>query len=222
MNVLVVAAHPDDEILGCGATMARHADAGDDVHVLLLGGGIESRGADDAASAALREAAERARTIVGARSLEIADFPDNKMDAVDRLAIAKAVEAAIARVAPRVVYTHFASDMNVDHGRVHDATAVACRPQPGHPVETLLFFEVASSTEWRPAGVSPPFVPNWFVDVDRTLARKLAALEAYASEMRPFPHPRSLRAIEHLARWRGACAGFGAAEAFVAGRHRVG
>lgn len=222
MNVLVVAAHPDDEMLGCGATMARHADAGDDVHILLLGGGIDSRGEDADARAALRAAAERARAIVGARTLEVADFADNKFDTVDRLAIARVVEAAVARHAPRIVYTHFAGDMNVDHGRVHDSTAVACRPQPGHSVETLLFFEVPSSTEWRPPGAAPSFAPNWFVDAGATLARKLAALEAYGSEMRAFPHPRSLQAVEHLARWRGASVGFEAAEAFVVGRHRLG
>src|SRR6185312_10289308 len=96
----------------------------------------------------------------------------------------------IAEHRPRVVYTHWAGDVNVDHRRVHDAMIAACRPQPGHPVEELLFFEVPSSTEWRPPGSAPAFTPDWFVNIEATIQRKLDALAAYASEMRAFPHPR--------------------------------
>ncbi len=220
-TVLVCAAHPDDEILGCGATMARHARAGDAVHAIILGRGVSSRGDDRAASEALEAAARRANAIVGVASLRLFDFPDNRMDTIDRLMIAKCVEEEMARVRPSIVYTHHRSDLNVDHGRVADAAAVAARPLPGASVASLLFFEVASSTEWRPAGVAVPFEPNWFVDVSATLEVKLAALREYAAEMRAFPHPRSLVAVEHLARWRGATIGVAAAEAFVTGRHIV-
>lgn len=220
-TVLVCAAHPDDEILGCGATMARHARAGDEVHAVILGRGIAARGADAAASEALEAAARRANAIVGVTSLRLFDFPDNRMDSVDLLALAKCVEEEFARVRPTIVYTHHRSDLNVDHGLVADAAAIAARPLPGASVRSLLFFEVASSSECRPAGVLPPFEANWFVDVSETLDRKLAALREYASEMRAFPHPRSLEAIEHLARWRGASVGVAAAEAFVNGRHLV-
>jgi N-acetylglucosamine malate deacetylase 1 len=220
-TVLVCAAHPDDEMLGCGATMAKHAAAGDAVHVLIMGGGVASRGDDPAAVANLKRATQRASEIVGAASLEMHDFPDNRMDTVDRLALARVVEAAIARLAPSIVYTHHHGDMNVDHGRVHDAVAVACRSTPQNTVRTLLFFEVPSSTEWRPASSGTTFAPNWFVDVSSTLDVKLRALEAYAAEMRPFPHPRSREAVEHLARWRGATAGVQAAEAFILGRQII-
>ena len=220
-TVLVCAAHPDDEILGCGATMARHVRDGDAVHAVILSRGVASRAADPAAIEALEAAARRANAILGVASLRLFDFPDNRMDSVDRLAIAKCVEDEIARVRPSIVYAHHLSDMNVDHGRVADAAAIAARPVPGSPVDSLLFFEVPSSSEYRPAGVLPPFVPNWFVDVSETLEVKLAALREYATEMRPFPHPRSLEAVEYLARWRGASAGMHAAEAFVVGRHLV-
>jgi N-acetylglucosamine malate deacetylase 1 len=216
--VLVCAAHPDDEILGCGATMARHVAAGDEVHIVILVRDVTSRGAqgDEADS---ERAARRAGEVIGVRSVRCHDFPDNRLDSVDRLTIVKAVEEDIARVRPTIVYTHFGGDMNVDHGRVHDAVAVACRPTPGHSVETLLFFEVPSSTEWRPPGSLPAFAPTWFVDVSATLATKLEALGGpYRNEMRPFPHARSLEAVEHLARWRGASVGVAAAEAFVCGR----
>ena len=115
---------------------------------------------------------------------------------------------------PQVVYVHHAGDVNVDHRRLHEAAVTACRPTPGHSVMRLLSFEVASSTEWQPPGSGSAFQPNWFVDISAQLQRKCEALEAYASEMRPWPHPRSSTAVEHLARWRGAQVGVEAAEAF--------
>lgn len=224
--VLVCAAHPDDEVLGCGATMARHAAAGDEVHVLLFGRGVLSRGASAADAepdlASLDAAARAANNTLGVKSLTILDFPDNMMDTVPLLELAKAAEKAVAAVTPDVVYTHDAGDMNVDHVRVHEAVAIACRPVPGQSVRDLFCFEVPSSTGWRP-GAS--FVPSRFVDVSQTLSAKLAALECYHQEMREWPHARSMPAIEHLARWRGASVGVEAAEAFSVGRnivHKVG
>lgn len=221
-SVLVVAAHPDDEVLGCGASMARHAAQGDRVAILILGQGVYSRGAGTQPQSDLdhlRECARRAADIVGATSLELHDLPDNRMDEIALLDIAKLVEAAVAKHGPQIVYTHFPGDLNVDHGRVSEAVAVACRPYPGNQIESLRYFEVQSSTEWRPPhGGSAPFGPNLFVDVSTTLEKKLAALRAYEKEMRPFPHARSIEAVEHLARWRGASVGLHAAEAFVIAR----
>ena len=140
------------------------------------------------------------------------------MDAINRLEVIKVIEAAIAEHQPERIYTHHAGDVNIDHRCIHDAVVTACRPVPGHPVNTLLFFEVASSTEWQPPGSGPVFGPTWFEDVSQTLDYKLQALEAYRSEMRAWPHSRSMEALEHLARWRGATVGVAAAEAFVLGR----
>ena len=111
--------------------------------------------------------------------------------------------------------------MNIDHRRLHEAVVTACRPTPGHVVKRLLSFEVASSTEWQPPGSGPAFHANWFVDISDQWARKREALAAYSSEMRDWPHARSLDAIEHLARWRGAQVGVEAAEAFSLLRHLV-
>lgn len=220
-SVLVVAAHPDDEVLGCGATTARHAARGDRVAVVILGQGVYSRaGAQGQAELeSLRAAARRAAEITGASSLDLHDFADNRMDEVARLDLAKIVEAAIAKHQPQIVYTHFPGDLNVDHGRVSEAVTVACRPYPGNQIESLRYFEVQSSTEWRPPhSGNSPFGPNLFVDVTATLDKKLQALRAYENEMRPFPHARSIEAVEHLARWRGASVGVPAAEAFVLAR----
>ena len=155
----------------------------------------------------------------GSKFVHFGEFPDNRMDTVALLDVVRPVEYLIERYRPGTVLTHHAGDLNVDHRIVHRAVATACRPQAGHPVRTLLTFEVPSSTEWQPPGSAPAFVPDWFVDISGALAQKLAALEEYASELRAWPHPRSPRAVEHLARWRGATIGAGAAEAFVLGRH---
>jgi len=224
-TVLVIAAHPDDEVLGCGGTMAKHAMSGDVVYSVILAEGMTSRDpsrdrvkhAD--ALTRLGEAARKANEILGVAALELIDFPDNRMDSVDRLDITKKVEACIEKYKPDIVYTHHVGDVNIDHRCIHDAVVTACRPLPGKHVTTVLFFEVASSTEWQPPGSAPSFAPNWFVDVSETLETKLKALEAYEIEMREWPHPRSLRAVSHLAHWRGATIGVEAAEAFVLGRH---
>lgn len=224
-SILVIAAHPDDEVLGCGGTMARHAQAGDEVHVAILAEGITSR--DDQRKrevietelSVLKRASQKANDLLGVKSLVRHDFPDNRMDSLARLDVIKVVEGFIERFQPAVVYTHYSGDVNIDHRRTHEAVVVACRPMPGNQlVRTLLFFEIASSTEWQPPASGSPFMPNWFVDISETLDLKLKSLEAYESEMRAWPHARSLAALEHLARWRGATIGVEAAEAFVLGR----
>jgi LmbE family N-acetylglucosaminyl deacetylase len=223
-SALVVAAHPDDEVIGCGGTIARMAAQGWDVHVLILAEGETSRlpardrtGKRDELSA-LAAAARHAGEILGARSVTLEDWPDNRMDSLELLDVVKRIEREINRVRPQRVLTHHVSDVNVDHRVIHEAIAAACRPLPETSLRELLFFEVASSTEWRPAQSAPLFQPNLFVDISAYWDRKRLALEAYACEMRPFPHPRSVQAIEHLARWRGASAGVTAAEAFIIGR----
>lgn len=221
-SVLVLAAHPDDEVLGCGGTIAKWADAGALVHVAFMADGVYSRQADSLDKQvelrARRAAAQKACSILGAQSVSFGDFPDNRMDTLSLLDVTQAVEVLIGVHQPGTVFTHHAGDVNVDHRRLHEAVVTACRPQLGNPVKTLLCFEVASSTEWQLPGSGPVFAPNWFVDISLTLARKLAALEAYAAELRAWPHPRSTKGVEHLAHWRGATVGVDAAEAFVLGR----
>ena len=228
LNILVFAAHPDDEVLGCGATIAKHVTQGDTVSVVILAEGVtgrdEIRNTEHRQSelCALHQSAKTANDILGVQHLTLHTFPDNRMDSLDRLDIVKTIETFIEKTKPSVVYTHHAGDVNIDHRRIHEAVVTACRPTPGHCVRQLLFFEVASSTEWQPpASGQPAFTPNWFVDVSATLEAKLRALSAYDSEMRPWPHARSLQALEHLSRWRGASVGCEAAEAFMLGRQII-
>ncbi len=223
-RVLVVAAHPDDEVLGCGGTLAKLAAAGASVHVAFLADGVTSRPGEPAAGAGMaarRGAARKACAILGAQGVSFGDLPDNRLDTVPLLDVTQAVEALVRAHAPDTVFTHHAGDVNIDHQVIHRAVLTACRPQQGHPVRTLLAFEVPSSTEWQLPGTAPPFVPNWFSDISGTLAKKLEALDAYAAELRAWPHPRSREGVENLARWRGATVGVPAAEAFLLGR-RIG
>lgn len=148
--------------------------------------------------------------------MTLGDYPDNRLDSVDRLDLTRFIEERVGVTSPRTVYTHHYGDVNVDHRRVAECTLTACRPLPGAGVRRVLLFETPSSTEWGSPAQS--FTPNWFVDISATLDRKLAALGQYASELREFPHPRSGDGVTHLARWRGATAGVDAAEAFFLAR----
>jgi N-acetylglucosamine malate deacetylase 1 len=221
-SILILAAHPDDEVLGCGGTIAKLTGGGAIVHVAFLADGVFSRAGEQTVQrlelTCRRSAAQKACEILGVKSVSFGDFPDNRMDTTSLLDITKAVEALISKYQPEVVFTHHAGDVNIDHRRLHEAVVTACRPQQGHPVKTLLCFEVPSSTEWQLPGSAPAFAPNWFVDISTTLVCKLAALEAYADELRAWPHPRSRQGVEHLAHWRGATVGVDAAEAFILGR----
>lgn len=219
-SVLIVVAHPDDEVLGCGGTIAKLSEAGATVNVLYVADGESARRNEvaDSASILRRRAAEHACQILGATPVDFLDFPDNRLDAVALLDVVKEVERVVNELGPEMVITHHCGDVNVDHRRVHEAVVVACRPQPGGTVRAILCFEVPSSTEWQFAGSTSPFVPNWFEDITPWLPKKELALQAYASELRPWPHSRSLVAINHLTSWRGASVGLEAAEAFVLGR----
>jgi LmbE family N-acetylglucosaminyl deacetylase len=220
-RIAIIVAHPDDEVLGCGGTIRRHTIVGDDVWTIILADGETSRDTHAGVEGIARReaAAGAAAKILGVEHLLMHRLPDNRLDVPPLLETVKVVEQHIQEIAPDIVYTHHAGDLNIDHRRVHDAVVTACRPQLGQPVSTLLFFETASSTEWQPPMSGPPFLPNWFVDISSTLDSKLQALKAYQEEMRPWPHPRSYDGIEHLARWRGATVGCAAAEAFMLGRN---
>jgi N-acetylglucosamine malate deacetylase 1 len=218
--VLVVAAHPDDEVLGCGASIAKFAADGHAVYVAFLADGVGSRRSakHQAEMKQRRKAAQVAAKVLGVKTLFFGDFPDNRMDSVDLLDVVQVVESLVAKHRPVKVFTHHVGDLNIDHRVTSQAVVTACRPQRGQSVRELLFFEVPSSTEWQTPGAASPFEPNWFVDVSATLPAKMKALKAYDAEMRAWPHPRSYQAVEHLARWRGAAIGVDAAEAFVVGR----
>lgn len=218
-RVLVIAAHPDDEVLGCGATAARLVMEGNEVHFAILGEGLTSRHADRSAAdatqlSALHQHAHAAAAKLGVKSLTLHKLPDNRLDTVPLLDVVKIVEELVDRLKPTVIYTHHGGDLNVDHGVVHRAVLTATRPVAGQPVQQIYAFEVPSSTEWAFQRLEPVFRPNVFVDVTFTLEAKIAAMECYESEARKFPHPRSPEALRAIAMRWGSVAGCGAAEAF--------
>jgi LmbE family N-acetylglucosaminyl deacetylase len=220
MTILVVAAHPDDEALGCGGTIAQHAAAGHVVHIAILGEGISSRHdrRADAASGAiekLQDDARAAAAALGARSVVFGGLPDNRFDEVPLLDVVKQVEAWVGTLRPDVIYTHHPGDLNVDHGVTFRAVLTATRPGASSVVVSDLYaFEVPSSTDWAFQRVAPPFHANVFVDIAAGLEKKIAAMQCYESERRTAPHPRSPEVLRATAlRW-GSVAGMPAAEAF--------
>jgi LmbE family N-acetylglucosaminyl deacetylase len=218
-RILVIAAHPDDEVLGCGGTAARLAAEGHEVHFTILGEGITSRHSDRAAAdmtelSRLRQQSHAAAAKLGARNLVMHKLPDNRLDTVPLLEIVKIVEELVERLKPEAIYTHHGGDLNVDHGVIHRAVLTATRPMAGKAVRDIYAFEVPSSTEWAFQRLQPAFSPNVFVDITKTLETKIAAMECYEGEARKFPHPRSPEALRAIAvRW-GSVVGCGAAEAF--------
>jgi LmbE family N-acetylglucosaminyl deacetylase len=210
-TVLVVGAHPDDEVLGPGGTLASHAERGDDVHVLIVTEGTTAQYDDDSLVETKRREARACGEILGVSTVHFGDLPDMRLDDVAHVDVNAAIEAVVDDVEPDVVYTHARNEVNRDHVAVHESTLVATRPGAG--VARVLAYETPSSTEWA-GGSRPRFQPTVYVDVADTLDRKLSAFGAYETETRTYPHPRSSEALRARARTRGTEAGFGAAEGF--------
>ncbi len=223
-EIAAIVAHPDDEVLGCGGTLARFASQGRKSHVLIMGDGESARWNEPNPRPVKqlieerRASAREACKVLGCTSVNFLDLPDNRFDTVELLKVVKHIEAFIAHHQPSTVFTHHGGDVNIDHRVVHEGVLAACRPLPGEPVKELLFFEVPSSSEWRTRGSTELFAPNYFVNIATTFSTKMAALNIYRNEMRDFPHPRSTEAVKALVQWRGATAGVEAAEAFILGR----
>lgn len=210
-TILVVAAHSDDEVLGCGGTLLRHVAQGDEVHVMFLTNGVGARGSDDGANER-SNACKNVMNEAGVISFRQLDYPDNQLDTIALLEIVRVVENVISEINPTIIYTHFEGDLNVDHRICSAAVSTACRPLP-NTVHTQIFaFEVPSSTEWSS---NNNFKPTHFVNIEGFLDGKFNLMSLYKDEIRSFPHPRSLKAIDALAKWRGSTSGFRAAEAFV-------
>ncbi len=224
MDVLIVVAHPDDEVLGCGGTIARMTREGNTVYIAILGEGITSRfehreGADQTLVDALHARSQKVAELLGVTELFTYDLPDNRFDTVPLLDVIKIVEELIERLKPEVIYTHHGGDLNVDHMVVHRAVLTASRPVIDCLVRKIYAFEVPSSTEWAFNQLQPPFHPTMFVDINTTLETKVNAMLMYESEVRSFPHPRSSESLRANARRWGSVAGLDAAEAFQLIRH---
>ena len=217
-KILVIAAHPDDEVLGGGGTIAKHALEGDEVYCLILGEGITSRYSQPELAKEelieLRLEADQAAKILGIKELFFKDLPDNRFDTVPLLTIVKAVEEVKEQIKPDVIYTHHQGDLNIDHQITFKAVLTACRSTKDETVKEIYSFEVPSSTEWSSPVALNYFMPNVFVAITETLDKKIEALMAYQGELREYPHPRSPEAIRAIAHRWGSTVGVEAAEAF--------
>lgn len=219
MNNLVIAAHPDDEVLGCGGTIARLTNEKENVYVAILGEGVTSRYNRHKQSnmSSLKTLKNHCRSVsdfLKVKNLFFFDLPDNRFDTIPLLDIVKMIESLLDKLKPSTIFTHHSGDLNVDHHITHRATLTATRPLPGCTVKKVYAYEVPSSTEWSVGGFSKTFQANVFVDISDTLEEKVKAMSIYKSEVQPFPHPRSPEALRALAKLRGTSVGLPAAEAF--------
>lgn len=218
-KILVVAAHPDDELLGLGGTVRRLANAGKEIHAVILAEGITSRfdhrdEAEQTQLEELKEDAKKAASIVGYQSIEFCGFPDNRMDEVALLDIIKAVSKYVDKYNPDTIFTHHHGDLNIDHRRTCEAVLTACRPVGEYGVKRIYAFETPSSTEWN-YNYTEPFAPNVYFDVTDTLEAKVEGMACYRSESTVCPHPRSPEALRSLGEYRGSNVGYKMAEAFM-------
>lgn len=219
-RVLIVAAHPDDEVLGMGGTIAKYAMNGDSVAVLIVTDGSSSQYRDNEDLEQIienkkRETQESAR-ILGISRIYYGDQPDMKLDVTAHVDVNNAIEKVIDDFAPDVVYTHFPGDINKDHECVYKSTLVACRPVPGQTVKELYSYSVPSSTEWNVQNTQNVFTPNVFVDISGGYEeKKYSAMSAYSTELRDYPHPRSVEALKVLDRAVGVQVGMECAESFM-------
>lgn len=219
---MVVVAHPDDELLGLGATMNRLIQThGIQTHVVILGEGLTSR-SDERDTEKWKEALQvhrsnihSAKDAIGYHSVSIYDFPDNRFDSVALLDIIKVIEKEKEAFSPEVIFTHHGGDVNIDHQRTFEAVITACRPMASETVSTIITFETPSGTEWRSPSDPKHFLPNMFCEIsENNLAAKIKGMESYFFEQRKYPHPRSPEALKIQAQRWGIAMGTAYAEAF--------
>ena len=222
-RILVIVAHPDDELLGLGGSINKLIkEFNCTIRAVILGEGITSRSDNrdlDLWEKQLeehKENIENAKNQIGYESLGIYDFPDNRFDSVDLLDIVKVVENEKKNFSPEIIFTHHGGDLNIDHRRTFEAVITASRPMEVEKVTTIITFETPSGTEWRPSSDPKHFVPNMFIELSKeNLDAKIRGMESYKYEKRNYPHPRSPEALRILAKQRGIMVGKEYAEAFM-------
>jgi len=209
-KVLIIVAHPDDEVLGCGATIAKHTQNGDTVQTVFIADGFSSR----ENSSNRDSSAYKASEILGCEKPVFLNFPDNQLDTISLLRIVKEVEKSIEDFQPSIIYTHHFGDLNIDHQITHKAVMTACRPQPNFCVKEIYSFEILSATHWQSPSMGAAFNSNYFINVSGFMEKKIKALQHYDNEMQEYPHARSYESVVNLAKFRGSLAGIKVAEGF--------
>jgi LmbE family N-acetylglucosaminyl deacetylase len=214
-NILVIVAHPDDEAIGCGGTLAKHKADNDTIHIIYMTDGVSAReNSEDIDANERNKMAHAAGKYLSAKQYFF-NFPDNSMDKVPLIDIVQAIESVLSQLSPDIIYTHHYGDLNIDHQIVHQAVMTANRPQPNRHIASIYTFEVNSSTEWGIQSSTNYFLPSCFIDITKHVVDKNNLLDIYAKEMRPYPHSRSKEAITALTAVRGSSVGVNYAEAFM-------
>ena len=216
-NILIIAAHPDDEMLGCGGTIVKKIKEGFTAYSLILGEGITGRDnkrEPERRKSELRNLKDqslKANKALGIHSVQFMDLPDNRFDSIPLLDIVKSIEKSIRRIKPEIIYTHFRNDLNIDHQIAYKCVITATRPSITNYIKEIYSFEISSSTE---NNFPLSFSPNTFSDISKYLPKKIKALSYYKNEMKPYPHPRSLKSVTLTAKGWGIKYGLNYAEAF--------
>jgi LmbE family N-acetylglucosaminyl deacetylase len=212
-KILIVAAHPDDEVLGCFGTVARLIKEGYEAYTLILGEGKTSRDVKDVKDKLniLNNEIQKANKVIGIKKVFIESFPDNRFDSVDLLDIVKVISKVKNEIKPDIIFTHFENDLNIDHQITYKAVITATRPMEDECVKEIYSFEILSSTEWN---YPLSFSPDTFFDISTTINKKIEAMKEYTSELCFYPHPRSLEGIELNAKYQGMRVGKKYVEAF--------
>ncbi len=216
MRILVIAPHPDDEVLGCGGTIQKYINNGDEVFLCIVTKAYAPDWSDDFIANRGKEI-KCAEGILGINGIVFLDLPTVKLDTIPQKKLNDLMSDCINDIGPEVVFVPFYGDINKDHKLVCEATLVAARPKPGSLIKKVYCYEVLSETEWaKPAQkIEDVFIPNYYEDISEFLDGKLKAMGCYKSELKDYPHPRSLEGIRILAQKRGTECGAMAAEAFM-------
>ena len=214
-KILLIVAHPDDETFGCGGLIKKLSKNKNTISAISFTNGVNARDNQNEKDIKIRENSSlKASKILGFNWIAKYNLPDNRLDKISLLEIVKLIEKHKKNFKPHVVLTHNFSDLNIDHRKIAEATITAFRPEPNQKLEQLITFEVPSVTEYRILQNQKNFIPNYFVNIEKFVKYKIEASKCYYKELKKYPHPRSLKAIQNLCRYRGSQSGFKFAEAF--------
>lgn len=218
-KVLVIAAHPDDEVMGLGGTIAKLSAQGVECHLLIVTDGSSSQYRDSdhlhEIIEAKKQETKECSGLLGFKSIHYGELPDMKLDKTPHIVINQVIEKVIDELQPDTVFTHFWGDVNRDHQEVYKSSLVAVRPVMGQVVKEVYCYKVPSSTEWTPNKADTMFMPNYFVDIEKFAEQKYKAFACYSTELRDYPHPRSIQYLRETDKTAGLRVGLLSAEEFV-------
>ncbi|MDP3883145.1 MAG: PIG-L family deacetylase [Candidatus Staskawiczbacteria bacterium] len=216
-KILVVAPHPDDEVLGCGGTIKKHTKSGDDVYLCLITRPLVPDWSEDYINNKDKEI-KASNDFLGFKEVFFLDLPSLRLDTVPKKDINDKLIEIVGKIKPEILYIPFWGDINHDHQIVSESSLIAGRPKPGSSIKKIFAYEISTEKEWggnKTTEIKDIFLPNYYEDISNYLNDKLKAMECYKSELKEYPHPRSLKGIEVLAQKRGMDCGLKAAEAFI-------